>query len=311
MSNVSAENHLLGHLELAELLVSYIGIAFNVILLYLVWRHTAVSVSPYKPILYQNCIADIIYAVCVIIVRPLLDTEHEAGWLLIRPPIPYESKLITMLLIIWYKDFTFLLYVTLVPVQFVYRYIYIVKNIKISKAMHLGMLCAALFCCELASISCYMIVNHSEEYVNNSVQVLMTDPAYQNLTNVHIIATTLLDIQQGTLCFLIRTPIPYESNFVTTLLAIWYDTFGVFLYIALVIFQFMYRIFIVYGVRITKLKLLIIIYPVIVFCGLNLIWTSLLAYRFNNSNVTEKPVLMSGRKHGRLFPLCHLVLMPR
>uniref|UniRef100_A0A7E4VBB8 G_PROTEIN_RECEP_F1_2 domain-containing protein n=1 Tax=Panagrellus redivivus TaxID=6233 RepID=A0A7E4VBB8_PANRE len=96
-----------------------------------------------------------------------------------------------MLFAIWYDNFVLLLYIVVVPVQFVYRYLFIVKNVSVTKAMHMLMLFIALGCCGLTAVASYLTIKDTQEYMEEFREILTSDPTYEDFTNIHMVITSI------------------------------------------------------------------------------------------------------------------------
>uniref|UniRef100_A0A7E4VA67 G protein-coupled receptor n=1 Tax=Panagrellus redivivus TaxID=6233 RepID=A0A7E4VA67_PANRE len=184
---MSYQSDLLSQLECAEIIVSYIGLCINVLLIYLIRHHTIKNITPYKPILYQNCVTDFIYTISTIIVRPIIDVQNGTAFFFVRTIIPYESPYVTKFLAIWFDDFALMLYIAVVPVQFLYRYIFIVKRIRVTRKLHGFMLSVAVSCCAFNASLFYMTVKDCHKNMVEGLKILSADPAYNSENAKHFV----------------------------------------------------------------------------------------------------------------------------
>uniref|UniRef100_A0A7E4VA36 ABC transmembrane type-1 domain-containing protein n=1 Tax=Panagrellus redivivus TaxID=6233 RepID=A0A7E4VA36_PANRE len=121
----------------------------------------------------------------------MIDTQQGMAFFMTRTPIPHNSIFVTMFLAIWYDNFALILYIVVVPVQFVYRYIYIVKRIPVTKTMHMTMLLVALICCCFTSGANYLPIKDTDDYMDEFQEVFKTDPRYEDITNIHLVITSI------------------------------------------------------------------------------------------------------------------------
>uniref|UniRef100_A0A7E4WCI5 G-protein coupled receptors family 1 profile domain-containing protein n=1 Tax=Panagrellus redivivus TaxID=6233 RepID=A0A7E4WCI5_PANRE len=172
--------------ETIELTFSITGFVVNVFLFYLIIFHTTKALKPYQAILIQNCVTDIIHTISVTIIRTHIDTNDGTLFYITRAPYFQNASTNTLLWVMSFYVFTVVLYYLGVPVQFVYRYLYITKLTKVSKLIHALMLAIVFICCSIMFSLYYMTFMDSDAIAHESTTLLLADPFYDGNIGVMI-----------------------------------------------------------------------------------------------------------------------------
>jgi len=143
---MSTESHPFNLKKLIQIfddIVSVFGFGLNFILLYLIIYKTSIRLRDYRPILLQNCLIDVFFATVNTLTKTLIDQKNGNFYMfMIGPldsvPIPYNNLPICL----WVFSLFYCL--TGIPVQFVYRYILIVKGTKVTFIHYCLLLASAL-----------------------------------------------------------------------------------------------------------------------------------------------------------------------
>lgn len=121
-----------------------LGMLLNFILLHVILYHSGSNLSEYRPILLQLCISDILYCVISFLVKPLIDVKQGNFHSVITGffpnlPQPWGS----IYLRIWvFFHFTC---TTCISVQFIYRYLIIVRGYNVNVKLYVKMSIFAYF----------------------------------------------------------------------------------------------------------------------------------------------------------------------
>uniref|UniRef100_A0A7E4VZK3 G_PROTEIN_RECEP_F1_2 domain-containing protein n=1 Tax=Panagrellus redivivus TaxID=6233 RepID=A0A7E4VZK3_PANRE len=166
--------------ETVEMTVSLLGLAFNLFQFYLIAKHTTPAVKPYSPILYQNSVIDCIYIFAALISRIQADVRN--GIVFYTLQVPYFKNQEVVLLSATFWIFSIAFYVSGVPVQFVYRYLYIIRFIKVPKIVHMSMLFIAGLVSYLICSFYYLAFRDSPNIAAKSIQILQVSDGPSNTT---------------------------------------------------------------------------------------------------------------------------------
>uniref|UniRef100_A0A914Q7U5 Uncharacterized protein n=2 Tax=Panagrolaimus davidi TaxID=227884 RepID=A0A914Q7U5_9BILA len=156
---------------------SLVGLLFNFILLYLIITKTPFQLSAYRRILLQNCIVDIFYNSAMLFTRTSTDAKNGNFFMIYSSPFgPWPISLIYIPLVYWI--FGIILTLTTLPVQFVYRYFLLVKNINLSNKQYASLLSLSFISTGLYTIFAVLVMAPNEKTYREKGKLLTNDPYY-------------------------------------------------------------------------------------------------------------------------------------
>ncbi|KAE9554282.1 hypothetical protein FO519_002516 [Halicephalobus sp. NKZ332] len=163
--------------EYFDNVVSVVGFCLNLTLLYLIIYKTSFRLRDYRPILLQNCLIDIFFNIINTMTKTQVDQKNGNFYMYMIGPLenitaPYNNLLICL----WVFSLFYCL--TGVPVQFVYRYILIVRASKVTFVHYFSLLISALLAALIYALWTVYTFLHNEPRWKKASVLLQEDPNY-------------------------------------------------------------------------------------------------------------------------------------
>ncbi|KAI6190574.1 hypothetical protein M3Y97_00133300 [Aphelenchoides bicaudatus] len=160
-----------------EIVVGSLAFLSNFLLIYLAIYKTGKHMQKYSLVLIQNCLVDIVFNMLNMIFVPVVEMKDGNLFYMLGGPLEHLEKPYTCLFWMLFLE-GLLICIINVPLQFVYRYLMVVKNIQLSVWKYLGLFFVGFIIVTVHCTLGFFVFYPTDQVIETHKHYLTEDPIW-------------------------------------------------------------------------------------------------------------------------------------